>query len=248
MTYCLGIQVEEGLIGIADTRILSGNECRVAQKTWVHEADQQCMFVMTSGLRSLRDKVLVNYQEHLQEHAGSYDRLFKAVNAFGAEVRKASSEDSPALTEAGLQFNLHAIIGGQFGGDKTHMLYLVYPQGNWVEVGTETPFEIIGNSGYGKPILERSIKFQDPLRFAFKVGFLSFDSSRLCAADVGYPVDVMLYPTNSFRISQHRYDEDDLKDLSTWWQERLRRSVSEIPAERIEAAFSKLSEPVDATK
>src|SRR5688572_8964629 len=108
MTFCLGIHVEEGLIGIADTRILSGNETRIAKKTWVWERDQQSLFLMHSGLRSMRDKTLTYFEEFMETQEEPFDRLFKAVNAYAVRVRRASEEDRKALEDAGLHFNLHA--------------------------------------------------------------------------------------------------------------------------------------------
>ncbi len=201
------------------------------------------MFVMTSGLRSLRDKVLTHFEETLENIETPFDRVFRAVNTFAAEVRRVSEEDKRTLEEAGLRFNIHALIGGQFPGDKEHKLYLAYPEGNWVEVGPETPFEIIGASGYGKPILERSLNQKDSLLYAFKLGCLSFDSTQICAADVDYPIDVLLYSRGSYRIVEHRYQKEDLREISHWWQERLRKSVQELPSEKIERAFAMLAQP-----
>ena len=110
-------------------------------------------------------------------------------------------------------------------GDSTHRLFLVYPEGNWVEVGADTPYQIIGASGFGKPILERSVTQHDSMLYAFKVGLLAFDATRLCAADVGFPVDVLLYSRGTFELVEHRYEMDDLRDISNWWQNRMRRSV-----------------------
>jgi putative proteasome-type protease len=245
MTFCLGIHVEEGLIGIADTRLLSGNETRVAKKTWVWNREEQSLFVMTSGLRSLRDKTLTYFEELMESQEDPYDRLFKAVNAFAAQVRTVAGQDRKPLEEAGLRFNIHALIGGQCRNDRSHKLYLVYPEGNWVEVGVETPFEIIGASGYGKPILERTLTYKDSMKFAFKVGCLAFDSSRVCAADVDYPVDVLLYERGTFRIGEHRYTQQDLREVSAWWQERMRKSVNELPAEPIERAFARLEQDIE---
>ena len=242
MTFCLGINLEEGLIGIADTRILSGNECRVAKKTWTWHADRQALFVMTSGLRSLRDKTLTYFEDALGRQEQPFDRLFQAVNLFGAQIRTAAEEDKKALDEAGLRFNIHALIGGQFSADSSHKLYLVYPEGSWVEVGKETPFEIIGASGYGKPILERTLAYDDTMQFAFKVGCLAFDSSRVCAADVDYPVDMLLCSRDSFHIAEHRFTQQDLREVSGWWQERMRKSVNELPVEPIERAFARLEQ------
>ena len=92
------------------------------------------------------------------------DHLFKAVNLFATQVRRVAQEDRGSLQESGLSFDFSALIGGQFEHDKEHKLFLVYPQGNWIEVGQGTPYQIIGASGYGKPILDRTLKYQDPMK------------------------------------------------------------------------------------
>jgi putative proteasome-type protease len=112
-----------------------------------------------------------------------------------------------------------------------------------VEIGQGTPYHIIGASGYGKPVLDRTLKYHDPMRFAVKVGCLAFDSTRISAADVDFPIDVVLCVRDSFQIIEHRYQKDDLLELSLWWQERLRQSVNELPSGWIEEAFSKLALP-----
>ena len=125
--------------------------------------------------------------------------------------------------------------------DSTHRLFLIYPEGNWVEIGNDTPYQIIGNSGYGKPILERSLQHKDPLLYAFKLGILAFDATRLCASDVDFPLDVVLYERGSLTLVEHRYEREELKHISNWWQERMRTSVADLPSEWVEAAFSRLS-------
>ena len=178
MTFCLGM--------------LLGNECRVAKKTWVHQCGRASLFVMTSGLRSVRDRVLMYFEELAEQQEAPFERLFKA------------------LEEAGLRFNLHARIGGQGEADREHELYLVYPEGNWVRVGR-----------------------------------LAFDSSRICAADVDYPSNVLLYARDTFRIVEQRNTQQDFREVSAWWQERMRKSVNEL-AEPIERAFARLSQPAQA--
>ena len=111
-----------------------------------------------------------------------------------------------------------------------------------MEVGPDTPYHIIGASGYGKPIIERSLKDTDSILYAFKVGILAFDATRLCAVDVDFPIDVLLYARGSYELLEHRYQREDLQQISNWWQERMRRSVSDLPSEWIERAFSALQE------
>ncbi|MEO8128191.1 MAG: peptidase [Bryobacteraceae bacterium] len=241
MTFCLGITVDDGLVGIADTRVLSGSESLMAKKVATYQGPGFSFFVLTSGLRSLRDKVLLCFEEAYARKSESRDRLFKIVNLYADQVRKIAIEDGVALREADLRFNIHSLIGGQMSADSAHRLFLVYPEGNWVEIGPDTPYQIIGNSGFGKPILERALTKVDPLLYAFKLGVLSFDATRLCASDVDFPLDVLLYTRGSFKLVEHRYDREDLKQISNWWQERMRAAIDELPSKWVESAFSKLS-------
>ena len=241
MTFCLGITVEQGLVAIADTRVVAGNETLIARKTASYQGPGFAFFVMNSGLRSLRDKILLNFEEAFARDTQGRDRLFKIVNLYAQQVRRVAEEDRAALEQAELKFNAHSLIGGQMAGDSAHRLFLVYPEGNWVEVGPDTPYQIIGASGFGKPILERSLTRADSLLYAFKVGLLAFDATRLCAADVGFPMDVILYSRGAFALVEQRYEMDDLRQISTWWQERMRGAVHDLPSAWVEAAFSKLT-------
>jgi predicted proteasome-type protease len=162
------------------------------------------------------------------------------VKYVAAQIRKVADEDRGALERSGLLFNIHALIGGQMENDPEHKLYMVYPQGNWVEIGEGTAYSIIGASGYGKPVLDRTLKPSDPMRFALKVGFLAFDSTRISAADVDFPIDVVLCSKGSYKIIEHRFDKNDMLEISNWWQDRLRHSVNELPRQWMERVFSKL--------
>lgn len=241
MTFCLGITVEEGLVGIADTRLTSGNELATAGKVSCFETDEGAFFVMTSGLRSVRDKALTYFEESLEEHQEPFKRLYRAVNALAEQIRNVAKEDKPSLEAGGLSFNILALVGGQLSADLEHKLYLIYPEGNWVEIGPQTPYHIIGEGGYGKPVLDRTLKYSDSLRFALKVGCLAFDSTRISASDVDFPVDVVLLAKNSHQIVEHRFEQGDLAEITTWWQERLRNSVNQLPSEWIDNIAAKLT-------
>lgn len=217
-------------MGIADTRITSGSECITAKKVIVHEGRKGAFFLMTSGLRSLRDKSLTYFDEAMERRGRGFDRLFKVLNCYAAQVRRVAGEDQAALEGAGLHFNIHVLMGGQLAGDREHKLYLLYPQGNWVEVGEGTPYQIIGSPPYGKPVLDRTLKHADPMAFALKVGCLAFDSTRISAADVDFPIDLLLYRKGSFRMLERRFTKEDLGGSTAWWQEQLRDNVNRLPA------------------
>ncbi len=241
MTYCVGMNVDEGLVGLADTLITSGREVTSLRKVTVYSPPNGTFFVMTSGLRSLRDKTLTYFDERLlerSEHGKSFERLYEVVNLFAEQVRTVSREDRKPLTDAGMHFNINALIGGQMMKDGRHKLYLLYPEGNWVDTGRLTPYHVIGSTGYGKPIIDRALTVDDTMRHAFKVALLSFDSTRISAADVDFPIDVVLYRRDSYRIVERRFEKHHLEPMSRWWDNRVRRAVEETPGEWFDQAFN----------
>ena len=241
MTFCLGMRTHEGLVGIADTLITSGTILTKGKKLSCIRHGGGCMFLLTSGLRSVRDKTIMYFEEHLAEIDKPYNRMFKVVNAFSQEIRKVASEDKAYLKESGLQFDIHCLIGGQMQGDEEHSLYLIYPEGNWVEIGEETPYQIIGVPGYGKPVLDRTFSNRDSLEYAVKVGCLAFDSTRISASDVDFPIDLVLYRRGSFQMIEHRYAQEDLIDISTWWDDALRDAIKKLPGEWMDRVLAKLN-------
>ena len=241
MTYCLGIKVKEGLIAISDTRVSAGTHITVKKKVFIEQKDHYSLFILTSGLRSVRDKAIYYFQE-LADSGAVYNKLFKAVNAFGEQIKRVALEDREVLEKAGFKFNLNTIIGGQMKDDKEHKLFLLYPEGNWVEVDDSSPYIIIGNSGQGKAILNRVLDNDTTLRQALKAGYVSFDSTRASGNDVEFPIDVVLYKKNSFQIIEHRYEQNDLSQTSDQWQIKLKTALDELPEEWMEEAFKKLPE------
>lgn len=235
------MRTHEGLVGIADTLITSGTVLTKGKKLTCIQHGQGSLFLLTSGLRSVRDKSVTYLEEHLAELNQPYNRMFKVVNAISQIIRQVAREDKTYLKESGLQFDIHCLIGGQMPGDEEHSLYLVYPEGNWVEIAEETPYQIIGVPGYGKPVLDRTFSNLDSLAFAVKVGCLAFDSTRISAADVDFPIDLVLYRRDSFRMIEHRYVQEDLNDISTWWDDALRQAIKGLPSEWMDRVLSRLN-------
>jgi putative proteasome-type protease len=114
MTYCLGIKVKEGLVAVADTRITTGTDTTVKKKITIIQKEHYSLFVMTSGLRSVRDKAIVYFDEVLE--TAEFSKLYQAVNAFGQQVRRVAEEDRATLEKNGFKFDLNTIIGGQLKG------------------------------------------------------------------------------------------------------------------------------------
>ncbi len=240
MTYCLGIKVKEGLIGLADTRITSGNQTITAKKVIIEQKrGRHAVFLMTSGLRALRDKAMTYFNEIIEESGVDYRKLYKLVNAFGAQIRRVSQEDREALRQSNYMFDIHALIAGQLEDDKEHKLYMIFPEGNWVEVGEANPYFIIGNTSHGKPILDRVLRNDSTLDFALKVSFLSFNATQVSSNDVDYPVDVILYRKDSFYMVDQRLTQEQMNQYSSWWQKRLGTAIEEFPSDWAEELVKK---------
>jgi len=229
MTFCIAIKVEEGLVALSDTRLTSGNEVTTAQKVSMHNQGKYPLFFMTSGLRSVRDKTITYFDEQMNEAWTKIDKTYKAVNQLADQIRKVADEDKEALTQSGLAFDLHSIVGGQLKKDDEPKLFMIYPQANWVEITKETPYQIIGESGYGKSILDLALTYDSSIELALKAAFLAFDATRRCASHVDFPIDVVFYRKDSHKMFHHKYEKGDLLTVSEWWQNRIRHSLDELP-------------------
>ena len=240
MTFCVAMKVKEGLVALADTRITSGTEPITGKKVSIHQNGNHALFVMTSGLRSARDKVLTYFNEELDNNWANYDKLYKAVNAFAEQIRKVAKEDKEMLEASGYNFNLLSIIGGQLSKDNEHKLYMVYPQGNWVEVTESTPYYAIGESSYGKPLIDRALHYDCSLELAMKMGYLAFEATRTSATDVDFPIDMVLYRRDTFHMTETRYEREDLTSVTDWWKKRVRETVDLCPSDWAKTALEKL--------
>ncbi|WP_111671860.1 peptidase [Algoriphagus litoralis] len=237
MTFCLGIKTKNGLVGLSDTRITSGSETTTSKKVYTVNKRKHSFFIMTSGLRSVRDKAITYFSEVIDRQDDSFTKLYQAVNEFGNQVKVVAKEDKTYLEEAGFNFNLFSIIGGQLEDDPEPKLYLLYPQGNWIEIRRGTPFVIIGNTGFGNPVLRRSLQFEDSLEYALKCAFLAFDATRISANDVDFPIDTVILRNDEYAIREKRFEQKELEHISTFWNNRLKNAIAELPSEVLSSAF-----------
>jgi putative proteasome-type protease len=238
MTYCLGITVKEGIIAIADTRITAGNEMYSNKKISIHEIKDHSLFIMTAGLRSVRDKAVIYFNQTAEEQESAYNYMHEAATAFGQMLKKVAIEDRETLEKEGYQFNLHAIVGGQMPKDSTHKLFLIFPEGNWIEINDGLKYQIIGNSNYGKPLLNRNLTHDTSLKDALKMGFLSFDATQVSTNDVDYPIDVVVYEKDSFKAKEVRLYKEDMQKISDEWNIALKNSLESIDEEWMKSLIS----------
>ena len=229
MTYCVGIKTKSGLIALADTRISSGLGVSSAKKIYFNEKYEGSLFLMTSGLRSIRDKVVAYFDDKYSLSMGNVNKMYKAVNLYGEQVKRVAIEDEKSLKKSHYSFDIHTIIGGQLKDDAEHKLFLVFPEGNWVEVTEDSPYALIGNINFGKPILKRKLTFDSDMETALKLAFISFDAARNNVSDVDFPIDTMYYGKGNFEFKQKRYTQEEMLAVSKSWSEELIKAVDNLP-------------------
>lgn len=230
MTYCLAINVESGLVCLADGRITSGRQLSNARKVSLHGPAEHPFCVMTSGLRSLRDKALAYLDREIGEEAERGPQtLLDAVGMYAKCLRRVAKEDRSALKASDLTFDLHTLIAGRMARDDAASVFLVYPEGNWIEIDERTPHLSIGNTAYGKPILDRALRPETSMRTALKLAYLSFDSCRTSAADVGFPIDMLVLSAGERRWQQVHFGYDELLQQRVWWNEHITQLADEMP-------------------
>jgi putative proteasome-type protease len=227
MTFCVAIKSKTGVVALSDTRISSGLGVSTSKKIQTFQEGGNSFFIMSSGLRSIRDKVIHLFEDDLPTQTP--DKLYKVANLIGKAVKQVRSEDLEPLLQSKFFFDAHFIIGGQCSKDKQSSIFLIFPEGNWVEASDESPYTVIGNTGFGKSILRRLLHEEITFDLAIKVAFLSFDATLKNASDVDFPIDFALYKNGTFEIQELRKTEDELKGTSVLWNKKLVDAANELP-------------------
>jgi putative proteasome-type protease len=243
MTYCLGIRTRQGLVMASDSRSNAGydqvNVCR-KMHTFVRPGER-VFVILTSGALSLTQSVisLLRHDFDAGQGLAAAASLYDAARILGDQVRRVSDLDRAALERDGFAFNVHLLLGGQIG-EEPPQLYLVYPQGNPLSATEDSPYLQIGECKYGRPILDRGVRYeQTSLEEAAKYALISLDSTMRSNVTVGPPIDVLVYGRDELVITRHRrFSENDpeLRDIHLRWEQALRRAVLELPEVRFSAA------------
>ena len=241
MTYCLSLLCDEGIVFLSDSRSNAGmDNIAVHRKMHVYEQPgERVICLMSSGNLSLTHTTLALIEEDMQAGAANSDKphllnqktLFETARYIGEKIRQVEALDRKHLEKDDFKFNIHFMVGGQIK-DCPHEIYYVYPQGNVMHASTDSPFLQIGESKYGKPILDRGFNVKTSLADAVKFGVLSMDSTMKSNLSVGPPVDVMVYEKDSLRVTQRiRLNEGDayLKGIREHWSQGLIELVHTMP-------------------
>jgi putative proteasome-type protease len=229
MTFCIGIRIDAGLIALADTQIVRGEQVSSKAKLSMFEVGPRRLFLMTSGLRSVRDKEVSRLEDRLAAMPEPYTRAHQLASAFGDVLREVRAEDEATLNAGGLSFNLHAIIGGRLAADAGPCLFQVFPECNWIAATQDSPYYVIGRSHFGKPILDRLLGHHTPLRTALALAYLAFDATRASVVDVDFPIDVVIDDGTGTGFRQCRFTADDLAAARDGWHAELERALRAFP-------------------
>ena len=231
MTFCVGLKTHEGLVALADTQIVRGSERLTKSKVAILKQGDESFFVMTSGLRSIRDKLMIYAAEEIQRDPDpdAFSRLYQVANLYGRQLQRIREEDGESLAASKLAFNLHAIVGGRLRDDEEPTLFFLYPEGNWIEASDDSPYFIIGRTVYGKPILDQLMQPDTPLPRACALAMLAFDATRTSVTDVDFPIDMITVSRATQQTRERRYDASEMADALAWWRQRLRDSLLELP-------------------
>jgi putative proteasome-type protease len=242
MTYCVGIKLDAGLVFLSDSRTNAGLDAiSIFRKMIVYEQPgDRFMVLLSAGNLSISQSVREILQvEKLDAGPGqppitiwNATSMFDAARVLGSAVRRVYDQDGPALKATGIDFNASMIFGGQIRGEAMR-LFLVYSAGNFIEATRETPFFQIGESKYGKPILDRVLTPATPLDEAAKCAMVSMDSTLKSNLSVGLPLDLCVYERDAFRCNRLVcIDEHNpyFHMIRATWGQRLRQVFESIDA------------------
>ncbi|MGL4420260.1 MAG: peptidase [Gemmataceae bacterium] len=241
MSYCLAILTKAGIVFASDSRTNAGlDQANVAKKLTTFVLPGQRAFVLlTSGGLSLSQSTLTLVRKDWHNGSGIAEAasMYDAARCLGDAVRRVAELDREPLERDKICFNVHFLIGGQIAGQAPE-LYMIYPQGNPLRATADCPFLQIGEAKYGRPILDRGVKYETTtLEQATKLALISLDSTMRSNLTVGPPVDLVAYGTDELNISrQVRLFADDpqLIAIRTQWETELRAAAQRLPLIRFD--------------
>jgi len=237
MTYCVGVLLDQGLVLASDTRTNAGvDQVAIFPKMHIFEIPgERIITLMTSGNLAITQSIVRRLRESIEKNDGPHlhnvDSLFAATSLVGDEVRFAFEKDAEHLKNHHADFQVSIIVAGQIKGEKPR-LFSIYNAGNFIETSAETPYFQIGETKYGKPIIDRVVRHDTSLMDAVKCILISFDSTIRSNISVAAPIDVMMYKTNSFQSNlKQRVLESDpyYSSIRKGWAEGLKTVFTELP-------------------
>jgi putative proteasome-type protease len=234
MTYCVGIKLDAGLVFLSDSRTNAGmDQIGTFRKMMIYEkTGDRFMVLLSAGNLGISQSVREILQVEKLDRGPDLppltiwnaESMFDATRVLGSAVRRIYREDGTSLKQAGVEFNVSMIFGGQIQGEAMR-LFQVYSAGNFIEATRETCYFQIGESKYGKPVLDRMLKPSTRLNTAAKCALVSMDSTLTSNLSVGLPLDLLVYRNDQLASDEFVcIDEHNpyFEMIRTVWGQRLR--------------------------
>ncbi len=239
MTYCVGLLVDTGLVLLSDSRTNAGvDQISTFRKMAVFQRPDERVLVLLSAGNLAITQAAVNllHQGEAGREAGpspihAAANMFEAARVVGDALREVHKRDAAFLKDQGHEFNGTFILGGQIKGEEPRLFH-VYSAGNFVESSIDTPYFQMGESKYGKPIIDRVIRRSSSLAQAAKCALVSMDSTIRSNLSVGPPLDLAIIRRDEYRLATHisiDLDNEYFHMIRTRWGQALQEVFSELP-------------------
>ncbi len=236
MTYCVGMLMEAGLVFLSDTRTNAGvDQINTFRKMSTFEQPgERALVLLSAGNLAITQAVvslLFERQGKEGESLLNLPNMFEAARHVGDCLREVHSRDADPLSAFNIDFNANFLLGGQIKGEAPR-LFNIYAAGNFVESTEDTPYFQIGESKYGKPIVDRIFSWNSPLDEAAKLALISMDSTLKSNLSVGMPLDIMCYTKDSLKVDRRariNLGNPYFENLRESWGERINQAFSELP-------------------
>ena len=237
MTYCVGLCLKDGLVFLSDTRTNAGvDQIGTFRKMTIFQEKDRFFALMSAGNLAITQavkEILLHGQLLNNKNLWMAENTHDAAVVIGDAIKQVYDRDHKALEKAGIDFNCNLIFGGQVKGERPR-LFNIYSAGNFIEATPETCYFQIGESKYGKPILDRVLNFNTPLNLATKCALISMDSTLNSNISVGLPLDLLVYEKNSLRADKLV----TIDESNPYFQ-----MIHQLWGEKLRAAFNSISEP-----
>ena len=236
MTYCVAMCLADGLVFVSDSRTNAGvDHIATFRKLYTFGVEGERMIVLQcAGNLATSQSVISLLRQRLHgggAHLYNVPSLFDAARLVGQTLREVVEHDAAPSMAAGVDMGCSFLLGGQIAGEPP-ALYNLYPQGNFIAATPDTPYFQIGESKYGKPILDRALRHDTDLEHALRCALISFDSTIRSNLSVGMPLDLLVYPRDSLKIpAGFRVEEGDpyYEGVRAQWCGSLQRLLLELP-------------------
>jgi putative proteasome-type protease len=239
MTYCVGMVLDHGLVFMSDTRTNAGvDNVSTFRKMQVWEAPgDRALVLMSAGNLATTQAVVSVLDERTKAHDErspsllAQPSMFQAARLVADTLREVIAQHADSGQRADAAFNATLILGGQIAGGPPR-LFLIYPEGNFIEAGDDTPFFQIGETKYGRPILVRAFEPAMPFEEAVKLLLVSFDSTVKANLSVGAPFDLQIVERDALRLGRARRisaDDPYFQQVSETWGVALKSALDHLP-------------------